>query len=65
MAIFRIEKLQRATVLAGLFHVRISFSLGRRGRTDWKHRRTSSGLKVRQTHRVKNVSFGAEGDNAP
>ena len=31
-AVVRIEKLQRATVLAGLFRTRTTFSLGRRGR---------------------------------
>ena len=53
IAVLKIEKLQRATVLADLFRVRISFFLGRRGRPAGSTVATSSGLKVRQTHREK------------
>ena len=42
---FVVEKLQRVTALAGMFRVRIAFSLGRRGRPAGSTVATSPGLR--------------------
>ena len=55
---FVVEKLQRATVLAGLFRERLTFCLGRRERPTGSTVATFSGLRPEdlQTYRVKNIS---------
>ena len=56
-------KLQRVTVLAGLFRVRITFSLGAEDRLEAPSPPLPAfGLRMLRTRHVKNVSLGAKGD---
>ena len=60
------EKFQRVTVLAGLFRVRITFPLDRRGRPAGSTVPTSSGLRPEGTTNTprKYASLGTKGDCA-
>ena len=56
-------KLQRVTVLAGLFRVRITFSLGAEDRLEAPSPPLPAfGRRVLRTHHIKNVTLGAKGD---